>query len=267
MDGARQPQDLRRVRLDRLDLQGAAHRRARSRSWAIHGTTTKAIAIGHAVREAQRAPQRSGRGDPVDRAAARCCSAARSSTSTGARPRASCAARRGSTASTTIAARALELDFQNEWIVAWRDGEPVAMSPDLICVLDSVAGEAVGTETIRYGQRVTVIALPPPAGLPDAEGARPCRPARLRLRPRLPAGVRDETHRHRRRRHQHGCGADRGREGARRRQGADDAGRDRRHPRRARPPDGNRRRRRQARRCRHDRHDAFHQRRRAAALP
>jgi DUF917 family protein len=25
-----------------------------------------------------------------------------------------------------------------------------------------VAGEAVGTETIRYGQRVTVIALPPP---------------------------------------------------------------------------------------------------------
>ena len=43
-----------------------------------------------------------------------------------------------------------------------RDGKPVAMSPDLICVLDSVAGEAVGTETIRYGQRVTVIALPPP---------------------------------------------------------------------------------------------------------
>jgi DUF917 family protein len=29
-------------------------------------------------------------------------------------------------------------------------------------VLDGVTGEAVGTETIRYGQRVTVIALPPP---------------------------------------------------------------------------------------------------------
>ncbi|WP_163450029.1 S-methyl thiohydantoin desulfurase domain-containing protein, partial [Escherichia coli] len=56
----------------------------------------------------------------------------------------------------------LELSFQNEWIVAWQDGEPIAMSPDLICVLDSVTGEAVGTETIRYGQRVTVIALPPP---------------------------------------------------------------------------------------------------------
>jgi DUF917 family protein len=32
----------------------------------------------------------------------------------------------------------------------------------LICVLDSVSGEAIGTETIRYGQRITVIALQPP---------------------------------------------------------------------------------------------------------
>jgi uncharacterized protein len=56
----------------------------------------------------------------------------------------------------------MEINFQNEWIVAWLDGEAVAMSPDLICVLDSVSGEAVGSETIRYGQRVTVIALPPP---------------------------------------------------------------------------------------------------------
>ena len=39
----------------------------------------------------------------------------------------------------------------------------LAMTPDLICVLDAVSGEAVGSETIRYGQRVTVIALPPPA--------------------------------------------------------------------------------------------------------
>ena len=69
---------------------------------------------------------------------------------------------RASTASTTGAARPSSINFQNEWIVAWRDGEPLAMSPDLICVLDTVSGEAVGTETIRYGQRVTVIALPPP---------------------------------------------------------------------------------------------------------
>ena len=57
----------------------------------------------------------------------------------------------------------LELAFQNEWVVAWRDGAPIAMSPDLICVLDTVSGYAFGTETIRYGMRVTVIALPAPA--------------------------------------------------------------------------------------------------------
>jgi DUF917 family protein len=36
------------------------------------------------------------------------------------------------------------------------------MTPDLICVLDTVSGDATGTETLRYGQRVTVIALPAP---------------------------------------------------------------------------------------------------------
>ena len=59
------------------------------------------------------------------------------------------------------------------------------MSPDLICVLDSVSGEAVGSETIRYGQRVTVIALPPPPVFLTPQGPGACRPARLRLRPRL----------------------------------------------------------------------------------
>ena len=42
------------------------------------------------------------------------------------------------------------------------DGTPIATTPDLICVLDTESGEAVGSETIRYGQRVTIIALPAP---------------------------------------------------------------------------------------------------------
>lgn len=54
------------------------------------------------------------------------------------------------------------LAFQNEWAVGWLDEVPRVMTPDLICVLDSVSGEAIGTETLRYGQRVTVIALPAP---------------------------------------------------------------------------------------------------------
>jgi hypothetical protein len=44
------------------------------------------------------------------------------------------------------------------------------MTPDLICVLDTVSGEAIGTETLRYGQRVTVIALPAPPVLLTPKG-------------------------------------------------------------------------------------------------
>jgi DUF917 family protein len=64
----------------------------------------------------------------------------------------------------------MELAFQNEWAVGFRDGEPVVMTPDLICVLDTVSGEAIGTETLRYGQRVTVIALPAPEILLSPKG-------------------------------------------------------------------------------------------------
>ena len=64
----------------------------------------------------------------------------------------------------------MELAFQNEWAVGFRDGEPVVMTPDLICVLDTVSGEAIGTETLRYGQRVTVIALPAPEILLTPKG-------------------------------------------------------------------------------------------------
>ncbi len=54
------------------------------------------------------------------------------------------------------------LAFQNEWAVGWHDDIPRVMTPDLICVLDLTSGEAIGTETIRYGQRVVVVALPAP---------------------------------------------------------------------------------------------------------
>ena len=36
----------------------------------------------------------------------------------------------------------------------------VAIVPDLICILDAITGEAIGTETIRYGQRVAILSLP-----------------------------------------------------------------------------------------------------------
>ncbi len=65
---------------------------------------------------------------------------------------------------------AFELAFQNEFAVGWLDGTARVMTPDLICVLDSVSGEAVGTETLRYGQRVSVVALPAPPVLLTPKG-------------------------------------------------------------------------------------------------
>jgi uncharacterized protein len=57
------------------------------------------------------------------------------------------------------AGRLVRLELQNENLVALERGRPLATVPDLITVLDSETAEAIATETIRYGQRVTVIAF------------------------------------------------------------------------------------------------------------
>ncbi len=51
--------------------------------------------------------------------------------------------------------------FQNEYTMVESGGRPNAMVPDLIAILDSVKGEPLGTEALRYGQRVTVVRFPP----------------------------------------------------------------------------------------------------------
>ena len=56
----------------------------------------------------------------------------------------------------------LAIEFQNENLVARRDGQIVCTVPDLICVVDSETGEPVTTELLRYGLRVIVLGLPAP---------------------------------------------------------------------------------------------------------
>jgi DUF917 family protein len=56
----------------------------------------------------------------------------------------------------------LTIAFQNENLIATRDGEAVATVPDLICVLDREAATAITTERLRYGQRAIVIGIPTP---------------------------------------------------------------------------------------------------------
>jgi DUF917 family protein len=55
--------------------------------------------------------------------------------------------------------RLLRLEIQNENLVALEDGVVRASVPDLITVVDSTTAEAIATELVRYGQRVTVIAF------------------------------------------------------------------------------------------------------------
>ena len=52
------------------------------------------------------------------------------------------------------------LEFQNEYLVAYRDDKPLAMVPDLITSLDRETGNPITTEHIRYGQRIVIIGMP-----------------------------------------------------------------------------------------------------------
>lgn len=142
---------------------------AEVKEWGILHTVTKAIRIGEAVLEARRVHSNpitaildmeggkqlfAGKVTDVDRIA------------TGG-------FLRGSAQLAGLGesqGQGLVLEFQNEWLVALRNGEPIAMSPDLICLLDTDSGEAIGTETVRYGQRVTVVVLPSPEILTTAPG-------------------------------------------------------------------------------------------------
>jgi DUF917 family protein len=58
------------------------------------------------------------------------------------------------------AGSALRIRFQNEHLIAVRDGEVAATVPDLIIVLDAETGEPITTEELRYGFRVAVVAAP-----------------------------------------------------------------------------------------------------------
>ncbi len=66
----------------------------------------------------------------------------------------------------------LVIDFQNENLVARRDGEVVAVVPDLICILDTVDAQPITTEVLRYGFRVRVLVLPAPPQLCTPEALR-----------------------------------------------------------------------------------------------
>ena len=62
------------------------------------------------------------------------------------------------------------IEFQNENLVARRDGEIVCTVPDLICAVATDLGDPVTTELMRYGLRVTILGFPAPELWTTPEG-------------------------------------------------------------------------------------------------
>ena len=62
------------------------------------------------------------------------------------------------------------IEFQNENLIAKRDGEIVCTVPDLICAVATDLGDPVTTELMRYGLRVTILGFPAPSLWATPEG-------------------------------------------------------------------------------------------------
>ncbi|HEU0164588.1 MAG TPA: DUF917 domain-containing protein [Thermomicrobiales bacterium] len=74
--------------------------------------------------------------------------------------------------------RTLDIDFQNENLIARRDnGEVIAVVPDLICLVDADTGAPLTTEVVRYGMRAAVLGIPAPVELKTDAALRSVGPA------------------------------------------------------------------------------------------
>ena len=62
----------------------------------------------------------------------------------------------------------MELVFQNENLVARRNGSICAFVPDIITVMDREAADSITTERLKYGQRVKIVGAAAPAILREA---------------------------------------------------------------------------------------------------
>ncbi|EJL33466.1 DUF917 domain-containing protein [Novosphingobium sp. AP12] len=63
----------------------------------------------------------------------------------------------------------MEMDFQNENLIARRDGVVVATVPDILTVMDRETADSITTERLKYGQRAKVVGAAAPAILREAQ--------------------------------------------------------------------------------------------------
>jgi uncharacterized protein len=77
------------------------------------------------------------------------------------------------------AGRRVVVHVQNENLLAVEGDRPLAIVPDLITICDDATGDAIATERVRYGQRVTVLGIPCAPIWRTAEGIRVAGPQRF----------------------------------------------------------------------------------------
>ena len=201
VDGADQPQSLRGGRLHRLHVQGAAHRQG-DKECAILGSTTKAIGIGRAVQAARRVHR-----DPIDAVLE---GPTGSSSSRGKIHDIARRTTEGFLRGTADDRRPrrfprphlrARLPERVRGRLARRQAARHDARPDLRA--RTVSGDAIGTETLRYGQRVTVLALPAPPILLTPRGSSTWGRAPSATIWTSPRCSREAARRHRCGRHQH----------------------------------------------------------------
>jgi DUF917 family protein len=140
------------------------------RRCAVRGTLSLAFRLGHTVKTAQQlgsspieAVQATLNGTLLFRG--KITDVVRQTTAGFARGRVSLAGLEDFSGS------GLTIEFQNEHLIARRDGVVLATVPDLIVIMDAVSGVPITTEALRFGMRVAVVAAPcnplwrTPAGL------------------------------------------------------------------------------------------------------
>ena len=134
-------------------MSGAVAKKA-----VVRGTLSLCAHLGRTLREA-----RAAHGDPVEAIAdlldAKVIFHGRVRTSSGGRSAALPAARRCSTASRSGRATASACEFQNEFLMAERDGKILVTTPDLITLLDAESGNPVTADSLRYGLRLKALAF------------------------------------------------------------------------------------------------------------
>ncbi len=65
---------------------------------------------------------------------------------------------------------AFRLFYQNEYLLAEKEGVALACTPDILVLLERESGTPITAESLRYGLRVALIALPAPAIWQSEEG-------------------------------------------------------------------------------------------------